>query len=163
MKKSKSSLFLMELILAVLVFSIASVICVRLFVKSYIISQSTQELNQCVTLCSNAAELYYGFSGDLSLLQRELDQQSMSMSFPGTVTFFYDKDFTLCRPGQESYILRVETSRNEGMLNGEIYILRCGNNEKVYSLNCDIYTGTAQPENNIKEAEPEPSMAGGVL
>ena len=53
-----SSLFLMELILAILFFSVASAVCVQIFVKSHLISRQSEELSQAVTLCTNSAEAF---------------------------------------------------------------------------------------------------------
>lgn len=52
-----SSLFLMELILAILFFSIASAVCVQFFVKSHLLSRDADALNHAVNECSNIAEI----------------------------------------------------------------------------------------------------------
>lgn len=66
MKHSKTSLFLMELIISIMFFAIASAVCIQLFVKSYQISTSSVELNHAVQWAENAAEVYYSCSGDLN-------------------------------------------------------------------------------------------------
>ena len=50
-KGSKSALFLMELILAILFFAAASAVCVQLFVKAHLMSQDTVDLNRAVARC----------------------------------------------------------------------------------------------------------------
>ncbi len=65
MKHSKTSLFLMELIISIMFFAIASAVCIQLFVKSYQISTSSVELNHAVQWAENAAEVYYSCNGDL--------------------------------------------------------------------------------------------------
>ena len=52
-----SSLFLMELILAILFFSIASAVCVQFFVKSHLLSRSSDALNYAANECASVAEL----------------------------------------------------------------------------------------------------------
>lgn len=52
-----SSLFLIELILAILFFSIASAVCVQLFVKSHSLSKKAELLAISVNECSDAAEI----------------------------------------------------------------------------------------------------------
>ena len=51
-----SSLFLMDLILAILFFSITSAVCVQFFVKSHILSQESKALTLAVNECSAIAE-----------------------------------------------------------------------------------------------------------
>ncbi|MBQ6696553.1 MAG: hypothetical protein IJN16_07605 [Lachnospiraceae bacterium] len=69
MKHSKSSLFLMEVIIALLFFSLASTVCIRLFVKSHTLSRDTQNLNYAVTQSQNLAEAFIGVDGDMEQLQ----------------------------------------------------------------------------------------------
>lgn len=52
-----SSLFLLELTFSILFFSIASGICIQVFVRARTLSRDAQALHQAVTLCSNASEL----------------------------------------------------------------------------------------------------------
>ena len=48
-RHSKSSLFLMEIILNILFFSILATFCVQIFFKGYQLSKSTEKLHQAVT------------------------------------------------------------------------------------------------------------------
>ena len=52
-----SSLFLMELILAILFFSVASAVCVQIFVTSHMLSNDSRALNHGVNECANLAEI----------------------------------------------------------------------------------------------------------
>lgn len=69
MKHSKSSLFLMEMIIALLFFALSSTVCIRLFVKSHILSTQTSNLNYAVTQAQNLAECFMGLEGDMVKLQ----------------------------------------------------------------------------------------------
>lgn len=60
MKTSKSSLFLMELIIAILFFALASAVCIQLFVKSHLLGNTTAQENHALLLCQNLAEIYLG-------------------------------------------------------------------------------------------------------
>ena len=63
-RHSKSSLFLMEIILNILFFSILATFCVQIFFKGYQLSKSTEKLHQAVTACTSIAEIcQYGFPG----------------------------------------------------------------------------------------------------
>lgn len=89
-----SSLFLMELILGILFFTIASAICVQIFVKSHVMSQESQALNQAVTLCTNAAEIFAGTE------EEHLEQ--------GVTTTYFDQNFKECKKADASYLLQVD-------------------------------------------------------
>ena len=54
---SRSGIFLMEIIIAILFFSIVSAICLNIFVHTHNLSKSTAELNFAVREAANAAEI----------------------------------------------------------------------------------------------------------
>lgn len=60
MKSSKSSLFLMELIIAILFFALASAVCIQLFVKSHLLGKTTTAENKALLMCQNFSEIYLG-------------------------------------------------------------------------------------------------------
>lgn len=64
MKKSKSALFLMELIIVIFFFALTSAVCMQVFVKAHTIDVNTQNLNNAVLWSTNAAEVFqeYGNS-----------------------------------------------------------------------------------------------------
>ncbi len=53
---SKASLFLMELIMSILFFSLSAAVCVQLFVKSHALSQQSLKLNYAVIASESLAE-----------------------------------------------------------------------------------------------------------
>ena len=55
--QQQSRLFLLEITLEILIFSLASAVCLRCFSKSHILSTQAAELNQSVSQSENIAEL----------------------------------------------------------------------------------------------------------
>lgn len=72
MKSSKSSLFLLELIIAILFFSIASAVCIQLFAKAHTLDIKTGEQNQTIVWSQNLAELWRAGDGDLLFVEAQL-------------------------------------------------------------------------------------------
>lgn len=70
---SKSSLFLMELIMAVLIFTVAATICIQMFVRSHTLSEESVRLNYAVVWCESMAESFYATDGDMELLADSLN------------------------------------------------------------------------------------------
>lgn len=77
MKSSKSSLFLMELILSILFFALASTACVQLFVKAHLLGIETEEENHALLLCQNMSEIYLGLISEHNAADPELLQDQM--------------------------------------------------------------------------------------
>ena len=61
---SKSSLFLIELIVTLCFFSLASVVCVRLFVYAHKVSTESRRETLAIQISQNAAECFIAADGD---------------------------------------------------------------------------------------------------
>lgn len=57
MKRSKSGLFLMEMLFAILFFSVAGAVCLQLFAKAHLLSRDATLLNEAVVSCQSAASI----------------------------------------------------------------------------------------------------------
>ncbi len=68
MRHSKASLFLMELIVALFFFSLASAVCIRMFAKANTLGVRTIETNHTVSAVQNFAETWYACQGDITAL-----------------------------------------------------------------------------------------------
>lgn len=135
MRHSKSSLFLMELIIALLFFSLASTVCIRLFVKSHTLNQDTTNLSYAVTQSQNLAEAFLGLEGDMHKLQ-ELFYGSVLDDSGRLLTIYED---TYC---STLYLTEsdVDTSASmEGIISADIsvYYGNTANGEPIYSLHID--------------------------
>ena len=79
---SKSGIFLMELILSILSFSIAAAVCVKLFVTAHRLSDQSVNLNHAVAMAESIAEAFYGCNGNVGELETlfpdaGMDEQTM--------------------------------------------------------------------------------------
>ena len=70
---SKSSLFLIELIVTLCFFSLASVVCVRLFVYAHKVSTESRRETLAIQISQNAAECFIAADGDEAEFRRLFD------------------------------------------------------------------------------------------
>lgn len=137
--KSKTALFLMELIIVILFFSIASAVCMQLFARSHTIGQQTRELNHAVAIAQSYAEVMRGTDGSM---------ESILAAFPDAVAednyfeVFYDSDFQVCDPSSAAYVSDVTITPNGAIQNMEIRIVRLNDYSEIYSLNATKYMNT---------------------
>lgn len=144
-KRSKATdLFLLELILAILFFAIASAVCVRIFVKAHSLSKEAQISNWAVTECAGFAEIICASDNAdeaLSVIRDEYPEYT-----DGIV--YYDKDFRSCKKSDAVYYIKLEVSNSSrGMLVGDI--VACGeNSDSYYELHPQHYVGNTETNNN---------------
>lgn len=97
MKHSKSSLFLMELIIAILFFSLASAVCIQMFAKAHLLSAQTVNQNNAVIQAQNLAEVFLSNDGDITQVASFFDNSSFDAD-SNSVTLFFDEAWN---PGNE--------------------------------------------------------------
>lgn len=112
-----SSLFLMELILAILFFSVASAVCVQFFVKSHLLNLDSSALTHAVNECSGAAEILTtadSLTEGLALLQTQYPD--MLTEKDGSIQIYYDESFIPCMEASAAYVLDIQLTYSDQMM-----------------------------------------------
>ncbi len=92
-RTSASGLFLIELIIAILIFAIAASACIGVFVRSHTLSLQAKELNHAVLTVNTKAE------------------EIRAMTQPcSTESLYYSEDFQSCTKEAAAYCLSVTPS-----------------------------------------------------
>lgn len=135
-----SSLFLLELIIAILFFTIASAVCVQLFVKSHNLSQDSQELDFAVNEACSIAETVQTCDSEKSIadaVQNIYPDSDVSRSAGGTNCMIcFDSSFTSCRQDDSDYAYCMETSlkTSDGMIYCDIAVSEKDSDDPIYEL-----------------------------
>lgn len=150
MGHSKSGLFLMEMLIAILFFSIASCVSVQLFVKSKLISQESVNNNKSVIWVQNLAESYSATNGNFKLMSEMLgglylaDTSDEENEIPKGVSLLFDKDWNLIdsseysNAGTRSFYYAIvsditDTSNDLGLIEANIEVYDLLNNKVLVS------------------------------
>lgn len=134
-----SSLFLLELILAVLFFSVASALCIQIFTKAHLMSQDARDLNFAVNEVSSMAE-------QISAGTLHPDTAASSddtASDPSTQisndtwqddTAYYDSSYASCEKADAVYVLTVHYEPEDTLLKAHISMDTIADNRNIYTL-----------------------------
>ena len=141
MRNSRSSLFLMELVIVILFFSLSSAVCVKLFVKAHQMDQNTVNMNHAMIWIQNYAEQFRANPTDMN------------------ETIYLDKDWNACGSSTTAlYSVSVSTLPNESVSHGhmakaQITVQSCNSvsTTVLASQTIQIYV----PVSDEKEAEYE--------
>lgn len=135
--KSKTSLFLMEMIITVLLFAVCSAVCVKFFVLAQTLSTDTRELNESVSLAQGFAEVMRGTDGDIdSIIAHYPEAVKAGDDF---FEVFYDKDFNPCEYENAVYVSDVSLSPNGAIQNMEVSVVRLSDFKEIYNLTATKY------------------------
>ena len=134
-RHSKSSLFLMEIILNILFFSILATFCVQIFFKGYQLSKSTEKLHQAVTACTSIAEICQSTDSPEETLSSIYPE---SMSLNETILIYYNKDFLACGKQNAVYRATVDFLPDQ-LATIHITFLDTSTAETLYELSASCY------------------------
>lgn len=134
-----SSLFLLELILAVLFFSVASALCIQIFTKAHLMSQDARDLNFAVNEVSSMAEQIS--AGTLHPATAASSDDTASV--PSTQisndawqddTAYYDSSYASCEKADAVYVLTVHYEPEDTLLKAHISMDTIADNRNIYTL-----------------------------
>ena len=135
--KSKTSLFLMELIITILLFAACGAVCVKMFVASHVMSRETVELNEAVSIAQGFAEVMRGTDGEIgSILEH---YPNAVYGGEGFFEVYYDEEFEECKYDKAAYIGDVTMTPNGAIQNIEVRIVRLSDYKDIYTLNATKY------------------------
>ena len=155
-----SSLFLLELILAVLFFSVASALCIQIFTKAHLMSQDARDLNFAVNEVSSMAEqisadtLHPDTAASSDDTAASSDDTAASSgdtaassgdtaSDPSTQisndawqddTAYYDSSYASCEKADAVYVLTVHYEPEDTLLKAHISMDTIADNRNIYTL-----------------------------
>ena len=134
-RHSKASLFLMEIMLNILFFSILVTICLQMFIKAHNLSDSTTVLHRAVSTCTSIAEVYQSSNeGKESILHiyPEATEQG------NIITIYFDDKFVSCSKEESCYYASI-TLNSDSLSTAEISFSEFENEEELYSLSVSGY------------------------
>ena len=134
-----SSLFLLELILAVLFFSVASALCIQIFTKAHLMSQDARDLNFAVNEVSSMAEqISAGTLHSDTAASSDDTASDPSTQMPDDslqdAAAYYDSGYASCEKADAVYVLTVHYEPENTLLKAHISMDTLADNRNIYTL-----------------------------
>ena len=117
----RSSLFLLECIIAILFFILTAAVCVCLFAKSYRLSKDSEDLTMAVHISSSYMEEFR--SGE---------------TFPAQTLIYYDENWTPCSEDDAVHVFQITMSREADIIHGHFQM------DEIFESSLDKYVGGAK-------------------
>lgn len=135
-----SSLFLLELIIAILFFALASAVCVQIFVKSHLMSQQASQLNHAVNIASSAAQTI-----DSGSDMAEINDNLIAV-FGEDSHIYYDDAWEICEKDDASFSMVILLEEDGSLVTGSVEMLNLEDNSSIYKLDITHHLQGALPE-----------------
>lgn len=137
---SKTGLFLMELMMAILFFCLASAVCVQMFVKGHLLSNESVDLNHAVVRCESLAEAFYSCDGNLQEISHLFNGSSLDYDTQTITIDYYD-----------SLIIVGKLTKENELLTLKISCINENNNEEVFSISPKLLKMNKEGANEKKK------------
>ena len=133
--RSKSGLFLIELIIATLFFALSSTVCIQMFVKGHTIAESNAKINRSIIEAQSLADLYQSTQADLDEM---LDYYTKGECNGNSFTVYYDASWQQTTQDKAAYKAVLNSSEGD-ISTGAITLIDINSEEVLYMLNASVY------------------------
>ena len=148
-KHAKSSIFLMEIILNILLFSVLVVIGLQFFMRTHSLTRQTSELHQAVTSCESVAAVFENGDGTLDALT---ESYHFSVDLDNRVLIYLDENFSECRKEEAHYYITVSLADVSTPALTKATLACCNRSgEMLYTLTACHYQQLRAQKNNQPE------------
>lgn len=153
LRHSRSSLFLIELIIAILFFSAGSAVCVRAFAQARLTSQAAADLSFASAQVSAAASaVRYTDGSAASLAEYFPGAQALPPEETGAgaqaCAIWYDSDRQLCGSQEAAYTMTVRTAQSGSRTDASISMTG-PDGEVIYELSLRYPTAPQKEDQGI--------------
>ncbi len=138
-RSSHSGLFLLEMILAILAFSLVSAVCLQLFVKAHTLGQDTKDLDMAVRQTTSVASVLTQTEAPMEYL-KTLYPDALTDNAGRSATLCYDQDYQPCKEQDCAYQMQITASPLDGQTTVySITVRKAGSTSKIYALEVTAY------------------------
>lgn len=152
---SGTGLFMTELILVILIFSVSAACCLQIYEKAYQVTRRTQRLKLVLNETENIVQLLKAENGETKTAARiyaaaeetnpgqmvwetDLQADTAGGKHSEGIIFYYDREGKLCGRDEMDFYIRVHRSEAEGIVRAAIDGYSA-DGEEIYSLDAALF------------------------
>lgn len=128
---SKTGLFLMEMIFALLFLALSSTACIRIFAAAKMNHMQAQEWRQIQMLTTSVGEILEGSDGTAESFVSLLPEGNIQSN---TIEWYYDKSWESCSASQASYEMELTLNEETFSRQGTLTFYRCPDHVQIYTI-----------------------------
>ena len=136
--RSRSTLFLIEQLIVVAVFSLCAAACIRILTDAYFTANNNRDIGNALLVAESGAESYKATAGDIGKVAAMMGGISGNVDGSPAVVVYYDKQWQICGEDLASYRLCLISEPSASLHTGEISV------EKITGEELIAFTVVAQ-------------------
>lgn len=140
-RSHSSSLFLLELVVAIIIFALASAISLQFFAKAHLLNKNAKTLNYFSNESSIVAEIT-GISSSTEEFKKALLQVYPSATLENqTIELYYDDNLTLCSEENGTYLYTISYRTYDNFLITTMEVVEIISDTLLYQLESKHFQG----------------------
>ena len=136
--RSKTSLFLMELIIATLFFALSSTVCIQMFIKGHQISDANEARNHAMLCAQSLMEAYEAYDGDLAFTATLYENADLDNA---TLTVYYTDSWQLISSENATYqaTLTVSETDTDRLYHLNLSVIKLSTEKSLFAADTTFY------------------------
>lgn len=151
-RNTRSSLFLIELMISVLFFALGSAVCIQVFVKAYTINEDARRLSFASLQASSAASALKYTNGSAEAMKEYFPQITEDEN---GLSVYYDKAFQECPKSDCFFSMHITQQKKDHAIYACIRITAPDRKNPVYSLDIHYPEFSAPEKGSDRERSGE--------
>lgn len=136
MRNSRASLFLMELMISILFFSLSSAVCIQLFVKAHTINQATEDKSNAILIAQDISEYFHYTNGNKTqLLSYYTDYEEAESD----ILLYFTEAGAPCNETAARYVAVLTFGQNLSYATLDINVKLAHEDDSLYSSSLKKY------------------------
>lgn len=136
LNRNKTSLFLMEMIVVILFFSVASAVCVQIFAYGEEKSRRSRDLTNAVIQVQNATQLIKSSNGTLEAVEEYYNIEAQN----NAAFIYFDSAFKVCTEQPDAnYVLEIIQEQNDTRQVSHLAFCYYKTREEIFQLDSEKY------------------------
>ena len=157
---NRSGILLLEIMLAILLFSIAGALCLQMFAGSRQTSKDTANLTQAADHVQNAAEwIKYATGSTVRDSENTFFPDCLLEEYPDAVIssdkvqIYFDENWNCCQKENGVYCMEAAPvqTEHENLFCCQFTVFKTDSRDPIYSLNFKVHIPNSVPQRSIVE------------
>lgn len=136
----RSGIFLLELMIVILFFSVTAAVCIQLFVKAHVISQDTRNLNMAVNQVLEVAEVFRMGADMQEFMEHEFQNYEKGTK-DSSYRIYYNENWEPEGKKGASFCLVVEILEDGTKESGHFSMKNMNTNQEIYTVSLKKFKG----------------------
>ncbi|MCL2753870.1 MAG: hypothetical protein FWE44_06965 [Defluviitaleaceae bacterium] len=138
-KRSRSTLLLIEQIIVIAIFAFCAAVCVNIIVSSYVMTTNAVQTRNALSVAESAAESFKAFEGNTDRIFNLLGEPNSGHATNDTLVVHFNENWQPSSPSDAFFVLNLTIQDDGGaVIFGEVVVTKIDGNDTLVELSVAV-------------------------